>query len=99
MNSGVVGVGANAAGLVGASGNGGFGDNGMTMTDVNEGSNGLVGAKGADNVAGVQGNPAVAGAPKEMPGEPVANPFSMTLPPPPAPTVGPDMMPPAMPMK
>ena len=43
------------------------------------------------------GNPAVAGAPKEMPGEPVANPFMMTLPPPPAPAMGPDMMPPAMP--
>lgn len=61
---------------------------GMTMTDVVEGS------KGA---AGTGGNPAVAGAPAEMLGEPIANPFSMTLPPPPAPVVGPDMMPPVMP--
>lgn len=46
---------------------------------------------------GAAGNPAAAGAPAEMPGEPVTNPFNMTLPPPPVPEVGADMMPPAMP--
>lgn len=60
------------------------GADGMKMTDTE--------APGA-----VKGNPAVAGAPAEMPGEPVANPFNMTLPPPPVPMVGPDMMPPMMP--
>lgn len=56
---------------------------GMTMTDVNAGA--------------AQGNPAAQGAPVEMPGEPVANPFNLTLPPPPTPMVRADMMPPAMP--
>ncbi len=56
------------------------------------------GAVGATAPIGpMAGNPAASGAPAEMPGEPVANPFNMTLPPPPAPAVGPDMMPPAMP--
>lgn len=76
-------------------GNGSAGAFGMTMTDVG-GSGSTEGSVGAMN-NGLAGNPAAAGAPAELPGEPVANPFSMTLPPPPAPTVGPDMMPPAMP--
>ncbi len=76
-------------------GNGSAGAFGMTMTDVG-GSGSTEGSVGAMN-NGPAGNPAAAGAPAELPGEPVANPFSMTLPPPPAPTVGSDMMPPAMP--
>lgn len=68
---------------------------GMTMTDVGAGAS----AQGAEMAGAAQGNPAAQGAPAEMPGEPVANPFNLTLPPPPAPTVGPDMMPPAMPGK
>lgn len=87
----------------------GSGTTGMTMTDVDAGVNaGMPGAgtgaaqagkSGAEaNATGAaQGNPAAQGAPAEMPGEPVANPFNLTLPPPPAPMVGSDMMPPAMP--
>jgi len=85
----------------------GSGTTGMTMTDVDAGANaGMPGIGAAQagksgvkaNAAGAaQGNPAAQGAPAEMPGEPVVNPFNLTLPPPPAPMVGPDMMPPAMP--
>lgn len=83
----------------------GSGATGMTMTDVNAGASGAgagamqagKSAAGADAAGVAQGNPAAQGAPAEMPGEPVANPFNLTLPPPPAPMVGSDMMPPAMP--
>lgn len=87
----------------------GSGATGMMMTDVDAGADADKSGAGAGamqagkpaagaNAAGAaQGNPAAQGAPAEMPGEPVANPFNLTLPPPPAPMVGPDMMPPAMP--
>ena len=79
----------------------GSGATGMTMTDVNGATgNGVptsAPTAGAVGAVGVAGNPATQGAPAEMPGEPVANPFSLNLPPPPAPMVGADMMPPAMP--
>lgn len=87
--------------LVGSSD--GAGTAGMMMTDVNADGTmaatvgGEAGGAGMAGGAGAAGNPAAQGAPAEMPGEPVANPFSLTLPPPPAPTVGPDMMPPAVP--
>lgn len=83
----------------------GPGATGMTMTDVDAGASGAgagamqagKSAAGANAAGAAQGNPAAQGAPAEMPGELVANPFNLTLPPPPAPMVGSDMMPPAMP--